>query len=638
MISGVRRRETAEEGAKLFITSEKICQRLRREIDRNKIIEIIGEKSNFIDLIIGSMTVQLFHYVGLKTDKITEQNKLSTSTEKEFELAQKKSIFSELKDINGNFLLKEIDIFEKEVLIELEFIKNSIKQRKEKIDKDVIFKEDIKFLHSILISIFRNFPNQFFYDFVGKILGYSDSFRKDILKLAAAFKPTQMEIEKELKREYEDQFIELAVYNKIKKLINEKWEIIVPKQLEMQSVILHRLESDITKYLINELPFSQNTLNSYISSGELKLEIINAVKNACITDIDFNEFQNSIINIINKKIHAIASKGSDYFTNFLSNFLNLSLSEVMDFFDRHQITNITNFCQALSLDIGDFAEKLDIYHFDDSDLFRFSNKGPLIQARKTLESLKSEGIVPAQFFDFTLEDFFIDKAQINKKIIAEITKRVKISSEALYELIQREKIFNEKIMKNASVKDIDQIRLSLKMDSMLKDISKDVFYSIFSNFLRSSSRIIELYEKIKKDKEIILIAINRILQTKESEEWIKVKIEDLIIEKIMDRQKEIQDLIEKKDPLFINGFIWARYNDKTIKKAINELKSDASPIYEGISPLPLSFDNIPPISYATAYDMCMKIENSLLKKRVETRKRREKEIEAQAADSKQMMK
>ncbi|MHA1386106.1 MAG: hypothetical protein ACTSR3_20315, partial [Candidatus Helarchaeota archaeon] len=260
MISGVRRRETAEEGAKLFITSEKICQRLRREIDRNKIIEIIGEKSNFIDLIIGSMTVQLFHYVGLKTDKITEQNKLSTSTEKEFELAQKKSIFSELKDINGNFLLKEIDIFEKEVLIELEFIKNSIKQRKEKIDKDVIFKEDIKFLHSILISIFRNFPNQFFYDFVGKILGYSDSFRKDILKLAAAFKPTQMEIEKELKREYEDQFIELAVYNKIKKLINEKWEIIVPKQLEMQSVILHRLESDITKYLINELPFSQNTL------------------------------------------------------------------------------------------------------------------------------------------------------------------------------------------------------------------------------------------------------------------------------------------------------------------------------------------------------------------------------------------
>ncbi|MFX1451527.1 MAG: hypothetical protein ACFFCM_11830, partial [Promethearchaeota archaeon] len=243
MISGVRRRETAAEGAKLFITPETLCQKLRREIDRKKIIEITGKKNKFLDFLLGSVTIQLFHYVGLRIDKITSQSQLSTETEKEFELHQKKTLFNEIKDISSDFVLKEIEIYEKEVLIEQEVIKNAIDQRKQKIEKEIIFNKNLKSLRSHLVSIFRNYPNQFFYDFVGKILGLSDSTKKDILQTAAEFKPTQMEIEKELRREYEDQFIELAVFNKIKKIINERWEILVPKQLEMQSVILRRLES-----------------------------------------------------------------------------------------------------------------------------------------------------------------------------------------------------------------------------------------------------------------------------------------------------------------------------------------------------------------------------------------------------------
>ncbi|MHA1379370.1 MAG: hypothetical protein ACTSRG_13400 [Candidatus Helarchaeota archaeon] len=638
MISGVRRRETFEEGAKLFITSEKLSQRLKREIDRKKIFEITGKKNNLVNFILGSVAIQLIHYAGLKTDKITKQDKFSTSTEKEFEISNLKNLFSELKEMSSKFILKEIDIYEKEILTELEFIKNSLKQRKNKIDKKVIFNENSKYIHSQLISIFRNYPNQFFYDFVGKILGYYNSIKKEILKLAAEFKPTQIEIEKELKKEYEDQFIELAIFNRLKKLFYKKWEILVPKQLEMQSVVLHQLETDITKSLINELPFSENTLNSYISSNELKLEIIKIIKNACANEIDFLEFENSIINSINEKVHNVASKGSDFFTNFISNLLNLSLDEVMEFFNRHDITNVTNFCQALSLDIGDIDEKLELSSLDDSDLFRLGSQGPLAQARKTLERLKSEGVVPAQFFEFTIPDFYTDKAQINKKILAEICKVVKTSPEALIELIEKEKTLKEKVLKDSDIQDLEQIRLSLKMDEILKDISRDILYSILTNFLCSISRILELFEKIKKDKEIFLIAINRTLETKSSEEWVKVKIEELIIDKIMDRQREIQDFIENIDPLFINGLIWARLNDKTIINAQQELKNTESPIYDDISSLPLSFTNIPPVSYASAFDMCARMEKSLQKKRKKTAERKKMMIAAQEAESKQVMK
>ncbi len=637
MISGVRRRETAAEGAKLFITSETLCQRLRREIDRKKIIEITGKKSKFLDFLLGSVTIQLFHYVGLRIDKITSQTQLSTETEKEFELSQKKTLFSELKDFSSDFFLKEIEIFEKEVLLEQEIIKNAINQRKEKIDKDVIFTQNLKFLRSQLISLFRNYPNQCFYDYLGKILGISETTRKEILQNAAEFKPTQIEIEKEMKREYEDEFIELAVFNRIKKIINDKWEIMVPKQLEMQSVILKRLESDIIKFLIDKIPFSEKALNSHLESGILKLKIIEIIKDSCKNDHFYEEIESSIINLLNIELHKQASKGSNSFLDFMSNLLQISLDEVMRFLEVHEIKNVTNFCQALTLEIGEIEEKLESKLISDSDLFRLGDRGPLVQAQKTLESLKVEERVPETLYEMTLEDLFSGKTPIFGKLLNEVCKRVNISPETLKSLIEKDKLLKQ-IFKDSEIRDIEQIRLSLKMDNILKEISREIFYTLITNFLRSISRIVEQYQKIKRDKEIFLIAINRIFDLKSSENWIKVKVEDLIINKIMDRQKEIVDLVENKDPFFINGFIWARLSDKTIKKALEELKKTNSPVYEDIKPLSLSFDNIPPISYATAYDMCIRIEKGLQTKRLESKKRKAKEEVMKTAETKQVFK
>ncbi|NVM04421.1 MAG: hypothetical protein HWN67_19010 [Candidatus Helarchaeota archaeon] len=637
MISGVKRRETAAEGAKLFITPETLCQRLRRETDRKKIIEITGKKNKFLDFLFGSVTIQLFHYVGLRIDKITSQTQLSTETEREFELNQKKTLFSELKEISSDFFLKEIEIFEKEVLIEQEIIKNAIDQRKQKLDKEVIFNKNLKFLRSQLISIFRNYPNQFFYDYIGKILGLSDTTRKEILQNAAEFKPTQIEIEKEMKREYEDEFIELAVFNRIKKIINEKWEIIVPKQLEMQSVILRRLESDIIKFLSDKIPFSEKALSSYLESGELKLKIIELIKGSCLNDRFYEEIESSMLNLLNGELHKQALRGSNSFLNFMSNLLEISLDEVMRFLDLHEIKNVTNFCQALSLEIGEIEEKLESKLISDSDLFRLGTRGSLVQAQKTLETLKVEERIPETLYDLTLEDLYAGKTPIFDKLLDEICKRVKISPESLKSLIEKNKMLKQ-IIKDTDIRDIEQIRLSLKMDNILKEISRDIFYTLITNFLRSISRVVEQYQKIKKDKEIFLIALNRIFDLKSSENWIKVKVEDLIIKKIMDRQKEILDLVENKDPFFINGFIWARLSDKTIKKALEELKQTNSPVYEYVKPLPLSFDNIPPISYATAYDMCIRIENSLQKKRLESEKRKAKETVMKTVKTKQAFK
>lgn len=637
MISGVIRKEITTEEEKLFFTPEILCQRLKSNIDRNKIFEITGNTTNFINFLLGSAIIQLFYYVGLRTDKIAPQTQLSTVSEQDFETSQKKDFLLELKEIISDFLLKEIELFEKKIQIELEIIKNAIDQRKNKINKEVILNKNLKFLHTQLISIFRNYPEQFFYDFVGKIMGISESIKKEVLKSAAGLKSVQMEIEKALKSEYEERFIELTIHRRIKNLINEKWEITVPKQLELQSVILHHLESDILKYLNDNLPFSENSLNAFLSSGEIKLKIIEIIKNTCTIDTNYDEFESSIMDLLTNEIYIQASKGPDLFLNFIANLLQVPLEEVIRFLNNHEITNVPSFCQTISLDIEDLIQKLQSNLISDSDLFRLSNKGPLIHARKELENLKGKGMVPDEFLEITLEDIFTTQIPITEKILTEICKIIKLSQDSLNSLILKEKILKQIIEQYNNI-DIEQIRLSLKKDKIIREISRDILYSIMTNFLSSTSRIIEQYEKIKKDKEIFLIALKRIFALKRSEEWIKIKMEDLIINKIMERQKEVCDLVEKVDPFFINGFIWARLSNKTIKKALEELKENNSPIYKDVSPLPLSFYNIPPISYATAFDMCIRIEDDLHNKFIESEKQKEKEVETKAIESKAMFK
>ena len=144
------------------------------------------------------------------------------------------------------------------------------------------------------------------------------------------------------------------------------------------------------------------------------------------------------------------------------------------------------------------------------------------------------------------------------------------------------------------------------MDKLVKDI----FFYILSKILRQLSRIIELYLKISNDKTLFLLALRKIFGTTDSEDWVKVKLEELIIEKLNKRQEELVIVFNADNqPLLVNGFILARLMGIPLKEGILELKEKNSHVYTGISSLKLKSDLISPISYCIGYDIIKRFED-----------------------------
>jgi len=191
------------------------------------------------------------------------------------------------------------------------------------------------------------------------------------------------------------------------------------------------------------------------------------------------------------------------------------------------------------------------------------------------------------------------------------------------------------------LKSCSRILLVLDFEEIINEIVKDIFFYILSKILRQLSRIIELYSKVSNDRSLYLLAIKKIVGTTESEEWVRIKLEELIIERIKKRQEELVVVLNASNqPFLVNGFILARLIESSLKEGILQLKNNDSEIYKDIIPLKLKPDLISPISYCVGFDIIKRLEKieQARKKEVEEKieeQKKEKVVEAQKIRAKQ---
>ncbi|MHA1732708.1 MAG: hypothetical protein ACTSU5_12255, partial [Promethearchaeota archaeon] len=140
-------------------------------------------------------------------------------------------------------------------------------------------------------------------------------------------------------------------------------------------------------------------------------------------------------------------------------------------------------------------------------------------------------------------------------------------------------------------------------------------------------------------------AFKRIFETKEYEKWVAVKLEDLIINRIMKRQGELVTIFSvPKDPLLVNGFILAHLTDRSLQEAIRMLKDEESPVYSPVASLSLPNEVISPVSYVFAFDLMkrfelheqirkLKVEHAIFEKEQKETKLREEIKQKQEANT-----
>jgi len=191
-----------------------------------------------------------------------------------------------------------------------------------------------------------------------------------------------------------------------------------------------------------------------------------------------------------------------------------------------------------------------------------------------------------------------------------IETEINYSVNDLREFIRKEQIINKVFFQELQLSNYSQLLLLLNFEEILNNFVKDIFFYILSKIFRQLSRIIELYGKLTNDKTLFLLAVRNIDETSNFEDWIKIKLEELIIQKLIKRQGELTIVFNAINQVFlVNGFILSRLTDIPLKESISELRNENSYVYEDVTQLKLQADLISPSSYCLAFDLLKRFQN-----------------------------
>ena len=592
MISGVKRKTTAIESTfRFFQTVDLIISHFKREADKIKIFELTGKDINFKDLLIATATIHIYHNLGLRVQNTIDSNQFTFDSTKKLELSEKGIISEEVGALLKNSFSLEINLLNKIIDLENRFLSFLIEVRKsdlQELQKDKMIKEIESQIEQELQEIILSYPPFYFYDLIGDLIGLTNEIKMEILKESSAFKEISVEIEKKLEiEEKEDKFIELATLGRLINKIRMDFEFKSYKELQIEAMPVRMIKRKVVDFNFECFPISIPGLKAFKEANNLKKELIKRIEEALSDKINYDQFENKILLFLKSKLIEKLKENLNDFIYYLQCLNECSFDEIIYMLNKYGVSNIL-YLSNLDNKLTEEVKR---------NLIRYN--------------IKKLDII-------AINDQKNDPGQSKKKQVID-------------------KVFlGELKLKNCS-----QILLVLDFEEIINEIVKDIFFYILSKILRQLSRIIELYSKVSNDRSLYLLAIKKIVGTTESEEWVRIKLEELIIERIKKRQEELVVVLNASNqPFLVNGFILARLIESSLKEGILQLKNKDSEIYKDIIPLKLKPDLISPISYCVGFDIIKRLEKieQARKKEVEEKieeQKKEKVVEAQKIRAKQ---
>ncbi len=621
MISGVKRKTTAVESTfRFFQTVDLIISHFKREADKNKIFELISQKTNFNDLLIATATIHIYHSLGIRVQKLLDMDKFTFDSTKNLEIAEKKILIEEVNLILKNSLNLEVNLLNKIIDLENKFISFLIEVRNEKtqeIQKEQMIKDIEVQIEQELQEIIRNYPPFYFYDLIGDLIGLSNEIKKEILEETAAFKDISVELEKKLElEEKEDKFIELATLDRLINKTQTDFEFKSYKELQIEAMPVRMIKRKVLDFNLDRFPISIPGLNTFIEANNLKKDLIKKIEDGLKEKIDYDQFELKILNFLKFVLIKKLKKNPNDFIYFLQCINECGFDDIIYTLQKYGVYNILHFFNVDE----DLAEKVKRnmvrYNIKKLDIVSLNDnkKNLIFVAKKALSQLNfqdlrdivNESNATSEFGLLNLINQDIDKYPNLSRILEEKTGT---TINNLRQYIRKKQAIDKVFLDELKLKNYSQLLFILEFDEIINELAKDIFFYILSKILRQLSRIIELYLKVSNDRSLYLLALKKIDGTTDSEDWIKIKLEELIIKRLNRRQEELVTVFNANNqPFLVNGFILARLMEISLKEASSELKNKPSPIYEDIAQLKLKSDLISPISYCIGYDIIKRFE------------------------------
>ena len=585
MISGVKRKTTAVESTfRFFQTVDLIISHFKREADKIKIFELTSKDTNFKDLLIATATIHIYHNLGLKVQNTIDSNQFTFDSTRNLELSEKGILIEEVGTLLKNSFSLEINLLNKIIDLENRFLSFLIEVRKsdlQELQKEKMIKEIESQIEQELQEVILSYPSFYFYDLIGDLIGLTNEIKKEILEESSAFKEISVDIERKLEmEEKEDKFIELATLDRMINKIRMDFEFKSYKELQIEAMPVRMIKRKVTDYNFECFPVSIPGLKAFKEANNLKKDLIKRIEEALNEKINYDQFENKLLLFLKSELIAKLKENPNDFIYYLQCLNECNFDEIIYMLNKYGVFNIL-YLSNLDNELSEEVKK---------NMIRYNINKPDIMA---INDQKNN------------PGYTKKKQVIDKVFLSEL-----------------------------KIKNYSQLLFILDFEDIINEIVKDIFFYILSKILRQLSRIIELYSKVSNDRSLYLLALKKIVGTTDSEEWVRIKLEELIIERIKRRQEELVVVLNASNqPFLVNGFILARLIEISLKEGISQLKNNDSEIYEDITSLKLKHDLISPISYCIGFDIIKRLEKFEQARKAEVEqkieaKEKEKEVEA----------
>ncbi|MFX0028345.1 MAG: hypothetical protein ACFE8B_04000 [Candidatus Hermodarchaeota archaeon] len=592
MISGIKRKTTEVESTfRFFQTVDLIISHFKREADKDKIFELTSQDTSFKDLLIATATIHIYHNLGIKVQNTIDENKFTFDSTKKLEVSEKRIIINELETLLKDSFSLETNLLNKIIDLENRFIIFLIEIRNlnlQENQKQKMIMEIESQIEQELQEIIRNYPSFYFYDLIGDLIGLTDEIKKEILEESSAFKEISVDIEKKLKsEEKEDKFIELATLDRMINKIRTDFEFKSYKELQIEAMPVRMIKRRVLDFNFEYFPISIPGLRTFIEANNIKKELIEKIEETLNEKINYEQFEKKILLYLKSKLISKLKENPNDFVYYMQCLNESNFDEIIYLLNKYGVYNIL--------------------HLSNMD-FEVSEE---VKRKMVRYNIKKLDVVALS--DQKNSPGFSKKKQVIDNVF-----------------------LNELKLQNYS-----HILFLLDFEDIINKIVKDIFFYILSKILRQLSRIIELYSKISNDRSLLLLALKKISGTTDSEEWVKIKLEELMIKRLNKRQEELVVILDASNqPFLVNGFILARLTEISLKEGVNRLKDNDSMVYDGIASLKLKSDLISPISYCIGYDLVKRLEKieQVRKEDIEQKieaKEKEKEVQAKKIREKQ---
>ena len=621
MISGIKRKTTAIESTyRFFQTVDLIISHFKRDADKNKIFELISHETNFRDLLIATATIHIYHSLGIRVQEFLDLNKFTFDSTKNLELTEKKILIDEIGSLLKNSLSLEVNLLNKIIDLENKFISFLIEERNvnlQELQREQMIKDIETQIEQELQEIILNYPPFYFYDLIGELIGLNNEIKKEILEESSAFKDLSLEIEKKLElEEKEDKFIELATLNRLINKIRTDFEFRSYKELQVEAMPVRMIKRKILDFNFDRFPISIPGLNAFKNANYLKKELIRRIEKALKEKINYEDFESKMLMFLKSELITKLKENPNDFIYFLQFLNECSFDDIIYMLNKYGVYNILHLYNV-DEDLSEKVKRNMIrYNIKKLDLVSLNDQ------KQNLIFLVKKAITEGEFH--YIKEFMSKSEDLSEIDLIKLLNQNKVEFHNLFrilegktgssineirEYIRKKQAIDEVFLNELGLRNYSHILFILEFEDIMNEITRNVFFYILSKILRQLSRIIESYLKVSNEKSLFLLALKKIYGTTESEEWVKIKLEELIIERIIKRQEELVIIFNASNqPFFVNGFILARLMNISLKEGISRFINNTSPIYEDIAPLKLKSDLVSPISYCIGYDIIKRLE------------------------------